>query len=171
MKRAILVNFLIMPCVVAQAQAGAHEAKVRKFVTDFYHWYLYATNVERSDWEIVYRERASCLDKPLLAALQEEDDVAMPFHGEYRGIRFDPFTHSDDPGLKFVIKEIKEMDHEFQVKIYFPNLIRKTPGAEIIAKIARSDGNLVFTNFFYSDNSNLMAELKKIIDKYPHDSH
>ena len=91
----------------ACTRAPDDEAAARRFVQDFYDWYVLAENAPRgtpADWRVL-DSRPEVLDSALLDLLRA--DSALGDRGDGRGTReainFDPFLASQDPCPRYEV--------------------------------------------------------------------
>ena len=162
MKNLLLAFSLLVPCITMEAQTLNGAMQAQKFVESYYRWYLPVSINDRSaaGFEIAIRDHSFSFSPRLLQSLQEESENYMDVNGECMGIKFDPFVNSMNHGVKFIVKRVLQIDNEFQVKIFFPELRNIDNGAEITAIVTQFNGKLVFSNFIYADKRDLLSILR-----------
>lgn len=77
------------------------ESSCRKFVQEFYAWYLpkARTSKERAS-DLVLKEKSYVLSRELARQLKEDSDAQNKAKGELVGLDFDPFLNTQDPDFE-----------------------------------------------------------------------
>jgi hypothetical protein len=167
---------LVLPNLLqAQTTMSNPDAlkSVRKFVQDFYSWYV--PKVLKFDDDSpasgrALKERGYVFSPELFKALKEDSD-AQARARELVGLDFDAFLDTQDPAARYRLGRIAQKGNTYLVEVFGVYDVRPSDRPdgmpEVIAEVARRNGQWVFTNFLYPpvakhypDSANLLAILK-----------
>lgn len=96
------------------------EESCRAFVQEFYNWYVgvdHGKHAERTDVDVVLKQRPDSLSPVLWRALKEDSEAQGKAH-EIVGLDFDPFFDSQDPSSKFVVKSVVVKDDDCRALVW-----------------------------------------------------
>jgi len=140
--------------------AGNTEQGCRKFVQDFYDWYVPVALQHHNEpaSNIALRMKPSAFDPKLLRLLRR-DFEAQSHASEIVGLDFDPFLDTQDPSERLTIQKVEKNGADCLVSVHSlsPDEVR-----ELVAEVKFSDGRWRFANFHYSEGKkrwNLIKEL------------
>jgi hypothetical protein len=140
--------------------AHSNPKTPRLFVEEFYNWYVPLTqnNHESPSWRIALGERAKDFS-PLLIKLFEKSFSAQDKCEDLVGLDFDPFLDSQDPSPSYGIGNVKKNRSGYLIEIYNTLDEKKYEKRKIIISLHNTNGNWIFSNFFYKDKENLLKIL------------
>ena len=163
-----LVLFFASSQTLAQVQPPQDmEASCRKFVQQFYDWYLPRAKDEHSGraGDIVLKYRSSSFSLELRKRLKEDSD-AQAKSEDIVGLDFDPFLNTEDSGFKRCTagKVIRKTESYWaEVSCVFPG--PNPDKSQIMPELIFQQGRWLFVNFHYhfdSGDDNLLNILKKL---------
>jgi hypothetical protein len=91
--------------------------------------------------------------KKLFNALKEDSVAQTNAHGEIVGIDWDPFINSMDPGDRYVLGNVKQIDESFWVEVIGIWEIDKIKGVGVLAEVKQENGRWVFVDFHAPNGS------------------
>ncbi|MDR3401492.1 MAG: DUF3828 domain-containing protein [Chthoniobacter sp.] len=148
------------------AQTLHAEDSPRKFVQDFYDWYVPMSAHSHSEdaSNIALKKKSSAFSPELLKALKEDALAASKSPGEIVGIDWDPFLNSQEQIERCVLGNITPKNGAFRVEIYDYLGGKKDKKPNIIAEVKQENGQWVFVNFWNPDGGNLLSELRELAE-------
>lgn len=160
----LIVAALALFTLSAVAQTLHAEDSPRKFVQDFYDWYLPMAARPHSEdsSNIALKKKSSAFSPELLKALKEDASAASRSPGEIVGIDWDPFLNSQEQIKRIELGNITQKNGAYRVEIYDYLEGKKDKKPNIIAEVKQADGHWVFVNFWNPDGGNLLSELRKL---------
>jgi hypothetical protein len=156
------------------AQAPSeHETQqsCRKFVQDFYDWYLtkaLAGKLPSPSSKLALQRKPEVFSTELYRRLKEDRDAQDKTPGELVGLDFDPFLNSQDPSPYFTVVGITRKGASYWVDVYGVDSGKRQE--HVIPELVQQNGHWVFVNFHYgknewSDDANLLSILKTLRDE------
>jgi hypothetical protein len=150
----------------------------RKFVQDFYSWYVPNALKPINAMDLALKDRSYVFSPRLFEALKE-DSEAQARAREIVGLDFDPFLDTQDPAERYQLGRITQKGNTYLVEVFGVYDVRPSDLPEglpeVIAEVARRNGQWVFTNFLYPplakqfpDSANLLALLKGLKEDRRH---
>jgi len=141
------------------------EASCRKFVQQFYNWYLPKAKDEHSGraGDIVLKYRSNSFSLELRKRLKEDSD-AQAKSEDLVGLDFDPFLNTQDPDFQRCTVGkvvVKTESYWAEVSCVFPG--PNPSKSQIMAELISQQGRWLFVNFHYredSKESDLLSILK-----------
>ena len=160
----LIISALALFALSAGAQTLHADDSPRKFVQDFYEWYVPLTHHTHSGdtSDIALKKKSSAFSAELLKALKEDSLAASKSPGEIVGIDWDPFLNSQEQIERCVIGNITSKNGSFRVDIYDILEGKKDKKPNIIAEVKQENGHWVFVNFWNPDGGNLLSELREL---------
>lgn len=164
-----LVLLLLLLGIAMGQVAPDSAAQCRKFVGEFYAWYVpianSKTDVNSSD--IAIRERPKDFAPDLLIALQDDSRAQAENPGMIVGLDYDPFLNSQDPGAQYSIGRVIPRGNTFLVEVFEESHGKKAPKPSIVPEVRIDSGKCVFVNFHTSvipgkEEVDLMSWLKTL---------
>lgn len=148
----------------AGAQTLRAEDSPRKFVQDFYAWYVPLTahthNAAASD--VAMKKRSSAFSVELVKALKEDTLAQSKSPGELVGLDWDPFLNSQEQVDRCVIGNITTKNGSYRVDVYDILDGKKEKKPNIIAEVRQENGHWIFVNFWNADGGNLLNDLRQL---------
>ena len=159
-----IISALALFALNAGAQTLHAEDSPRKFVEDFYKWYVPMAARPHSEdaSNIALKKKSSAFSAELLKALKEDALAASKSPGEIVGLDWDPFLNSQSQIDRCVIGNITAKNGAFRVDIYDVLAGKKDKKPAIIAEVKQENGHWIFVNFWNPDGGNLLSELREL---------
>ncbi len=159
-----LISALALFALSAGAPTLHAEDSPRKFVQDFYEWYVPMASRSHSEdaSNIALKKKSAVFSAELLKALKEDAQAAAKSPGEVVGLDWDPFLNSQEQIDRCVIGNVTEKNGSFRVDIYDVLSGKKDKKPAIIAEVKQENGHWIFVNFWNPDGGNLLSELRQL---------
>jgi len=160
-----IISALALFALIAGAPTlHAEDSSPRKFVQDFYEWYVPMSARSHSEdaSNIALKKRSSAFSAELLKALKEDALASSKSPGEIVGLDWDPFLNSQEQIERCVIGNISSKNGSFRVDIYDILGGKKDKKPNIIAEVKQENGHWIFVNFWNPDGGNLLSELREL---------
>ena len=163
----LLISLASIPIYSQTPGSSQREDSCRKFVQQFYDWYLpkaRPAKVRASD--LVLKEKSSVLSRELARRLKQDSDAQDKADGELVGLDFDPFLNTQDPGFeKCVAGNAVCQTASCRVKVTcnFPG--QHADKSELTPELQFTNGQWVFVNFHYTVDGkayDLLTMLKQL---------
>jgi len=153
---------------------NATETSCRKFVQQFYDWYLpKARTAKVRAADIVLRYKSDAFSPELRRQLKADSTAQAKARGELVGLDFDPFLNTQDPSFeRCTVGKIASKGGS-----YWAEVTCKFPGANgeqahVTPELIFQQGRWVFVNFHYQEGSkeyDLLGMLKALSEeRKPH---
>jgi len=140
------------------------EDSPRKFVQDFYDWYVPLTahthNAAASD--VAIKKKSTIFSAELLKALKADTLAQSKSPGELVGLDWDPFLNSQSQVDRCVIGNISSKNGTYRVDVYDILDGKKEKKPSIIPELKQENGHWIFVNFWNADGGNLLNDLRKL---------
>lgn len=142
------------------------EASCRRFVEEFYAWYLHRVLKDRAGRgsDFVLREKSSALSGELQKLLKE-DSTAQSKADEIVGLDFDPFLASQDPADRYVLGKVVPKGSRYWIDAYGVSDGKQRAQPDVLVELMRAEGRWIVVNFHYprlGQKENLLAILKTL---------
>lgn len=163
MKRIAISSVALVALIVSQANAAPFGLQaVRMFVQSFYDSYtVLATGThESSPLEMILAKRASVLAPELFRALKADVDAQRKVPDDVVGLDFDPFLNTQEEAGHYTVERITEGRGVYMAEIRARDSSGKQP--EVIAEVAQQGGKLVFVDFLYPGQGDLLGVLRTL---------
>jgi len=159
-----IISALALFALSAGAQTLHAEDSPRKFVQDFYDWYvpMAARSHSEDASNIALKKKSSVFSPELLKALKEDAVASSKSPGEIVGLDWDPFLNSQEQIERCVLGNTTPKGGAFRVEIYDILGGKKDKKPNIIAEVKQENGQWVFVNFWNPDGGNLLNELREL---------
>src|SRR5262249_19447172 len=143
------------------------EDSCRKFVQQFYDWYLPQAKKEHSPspGDIVVKYKSQSFSRELRVRLKEDSDAQTRSH-DIVALDFDPFLNTQDPGFErcTVGKIVRESaSYRAEVTCVFPGA--NAEKSKIMPELVLNEGRWLFVNFHYREGAkayDLLSMLKDL---------
>lgn len=137
---------------------------VRRFVQEFYDWYVPKTLNDNSSpaWNFAINIKRSVFSPQLAQALQDDSAAQAKADGEVVGLDFDPFLNSQDPGLHYKVGMITQKGKSYWVDVHSVSAGKLSVKPRIVAEVVRKNGQWCLVDFHYSNGHNLLGVLKEL---------
>jgi hypothetical protein len=170
---------LIVPAgVIGQTQAGAskiasnrgqagdsaEKAACRRFVGEFYAWYV-ARSQKGDPLRAALRLKKANFSPELIRGLNEDARAARRSPGEIVGLDFDPVLNSQDFAEKYVPGTVMQKGSRFWVDVFSVYSGKRSDTSAVIPELRHEHGRWVFTNFLYKTDGktdDLLSILKQL---------
>jgi len=159
-----IIAAVVLFALSAGAQTLHAEDSPRKFVQDFYDWYVRMSAHSHSEdaSNIALKKKSSAFSPELLHALQADALASSKSPGEIVGLDWDPFLNSQSQIERCVIGNITAKNGSFRVDIYDILEGKKDKKPNIVAEVQQANGSWIFVNFWNPDGGNLLSELREL---------
>lgn len=161
-------------CFVASADekvsnATSNQQQCRKFVQDFYDWYLNLAKNDsvrrKSPLEQAVQEKASCFSPNLLLQLKEDIKASSANPDEVVGLDFDPILNSQEIAAPYKVEEVTTKDTRYFAHVYGTLNRKKSSKPDVTPELEFSGGKWTFVNFRYDreqPSTDLLEVLKQL---------
>jgi hypothetical protein len=158
-----IIGALVLFVLSAGAQTLRAEDSPKKFVQEFYDWYVPMSAHTRGDAsDVALKKKSSVFDAELLKALKEDSAAQAKSPGDIVGIDWDPFLNSQSQIERCEIGNVTQKNGSYRVEVYDYLEGKKEKKPNIIAEVKQENGHWVFVNFWNPDGGNLLSELRKL---------
>jgi len=159
-----IISALALFALSAGAQTVHAEDSPRKFVEDFYNWYVPMASHSHSEAasNIAVKKKSALFSAELLKALKEDALAASKSPGEVVGLDSDPFLNSQDQVDRCVIGNITNKNGSYRVEVYDFLGGKKDKKPAVIAEVKQENGHWIFVNFWNPDTGDLLSELRDL---------
>jgi len=147
---------------IGEAHGRENAESCRRFVTEYYAWYVKAT--ENSGYEQALKRRPSSFSAELIRRLKQDIAAQAKTPGEISGLDFDPFLNTQDVAQKYVAGKVTRIGKRFRAEVSALWNGKKDPKPAVIPELVFERGRWVFVNFHYNGTANLLkilADLRK----------
>jgi hypothetical protein len=162
------VTFSALACAPpASANGEKHSSQLAaRFAQEFYAWYMpvVVDGQVIPAWKAALEKRSEAFSPELAAALKSDVDAQEKVTGEIVGLDFDPFLFSQDPCERYDVGKIIAHGSRYRVAVHRVCDGSKSEDPDVIAEVARQDGEWVFVNFHYPQGKDLVTTLKLLKD-------
>jgi len=167
---AIAVLVLYPQCAQAQVAASDQRESCRKFVQEFYDWYVSIESRkppphQPSAQEIVLGRRAEFLSPVLLAALKEDEAASAKNPDDIVGLDFDPYLNAQDIAGAYTAGQPVLQGNTYRVPIYQVRGKIQASKPLLFAELSLSGVHWQFVNFHYDVDGkpyDLLSMLKSL---------
>jgi hypothetical protein len=137
---------------IGDAPQKSTEQGCRKFVQDFYDWYVPVALQDQNfrAWDIALRLRPSAFD-PTLVRLLKRDSEAQSKSNELVGLDLDPILASQDPSERFAVQRVARKGLSCTVTVL--GLSSGVRREKVVADVRFRNGHWRFVNFIYSSGN------------------
>ena len=163
---------MVCPAYAAKPGTGADTDSAKKFVQDFYTWYLQEEKTDRniSLDTFAIKTKPQWFSKEIIEGLNEDEAAGAKSPDEVVGLDFDPFLNAQDVCEPYKPGKVTAAGSTYQVEIFgtCPEPNSKQP--DVIAVVEKRNGAWVFVDFIYPSNGDLFSvlqELKKERENLP----
>ena len=171
--RTALLLFVIFavsarPASTQTLRGQEMQQSCRKFVQDFYDWYLTKTlagKLPSPSSALAIDRKPEAFSAELFRYLKEDRNAQDKTPGEIVGLDFDPFLNSQDPSPRFEVVGITRKGATYWVDVYGTQSGKRQE--HVTPELAQQNGHWVFVNFHYgktewTDDANLLSILKSL---------
>jgi Protein of unknown function (DUF3828) len=159
-----IIAALVLLALSVGAQTLHAEDSPRKFVQDFYDWYVPMASHSHSEAasNIALKKKSAMFSAELLKALKEDALAASKSSDGVVGLDSDPFLNSQEQVDRCVLGNITEKNGAFRVDIYDVLEGKKDKKPAVIAEVKQENGHWIFVNFWNPDSGDLLSELRDL---------
>ena len=178
MKRLLAAGSMLIAVTMSSSAyaanpgTGAEADSAKKFVQDFYTWYLQEEKTDRniSLDAFAIKTKPLWFSQEIIEGLDEDEAAAAKSPDEIVGLDFDPFLNAQDVCEPYRPGKVTAAGSTYQVEIFgtCPEPHSKQP--DVIAVVEKRNGAWVFVDFIYPSNGDLFSvlqELKKERENLP----
>lgn len=171
---SILIAILsAVPAHAASPTAGSDADSAKKFVQEFYAWYL---REEKKDHKedlstFAFKTKPQWFSDALIRGLKEDEAAQARDPGEVVGLDFDPFLNAQDVCEPYKTGQVAAEGARYRVEIFGSCPEPGSTQPDVIAAVEKRNGAWVFVDFYYPGNGDLfsvLAGLKKERDTPAH---
>src|SRR5690348_509159 len=152
------------PVHAANPGTGTDGDAAKKFVQDFYTWYLQEEKKDRKEdlSTFAFRTKPQWFSKEIVRGLKEDEAAAEKSPGEIVGLDFDPFLNAQDVCEPYKTGAVTADGNSYRVEIFgsCPEPNSKQP--DVIAAVEKRNGAWVFVDFLYPGNGDLFSVLQEL---------
>jgi len=148
-----------------QAVDSTETRSCRKFVGDFYTWYI-AHSKSGDPLRTALKRYKSNFSAELVQRLNEDRRAAAKSPGEIVGLDFDPVLNSQDTPEKYVPGAVTQNGRRFLVEVFSFYSGKKSAAPAVTPELLHEHGRWVFSNFRYKSDGksddllSILAHLK-----------
>jgi hypothetical protein len=139
------------------------EESCRKFVQEFYDWYLPIVQGQASNkgpaWDMALKYGGDAFSPELSARIREDSD-AQSKADEIVGLDFDPFLNSQDPSEQFFVQNVARKGDTCSAEVYGIEAGQRQE--KVLPEVRFKDGRWVFVDFHYEKDSSVLEILKQL---------
>lgn len=154
-------------CAQQKASSGPAES-CRRFVQQFYSWYVARSKKAGGEDLILTKKRASFSSK-LVRRLKEDRLAANRSPGEIVGLDFDPVLNAQDVAQHYVMGKVTSKGGLFRAEVYGIWNGKKGESPDVVPELKRKGKRWIFVNFYYpsrdktpkDDLLHVLANLKR----------
>ena len=135
----------------------------RRFVQDFYSWYVPFTQKPTNGpaFNLALRNKAEVFSPELLRALKLDSEAQARAKGEIDGIDFDPLVGGLDPADHYTVRQVTVKGDRCFAEVWRDSptdTTEKSRKPDAVAELAQRAGHWEFVNFHYPEVSRRLAE-------------
>lgn len=149
----------------AQQSAQGQVGSCRRFVQEFYDWYVPITQKETGGpaSDTALQVKRDAFSPQLFRALKTDSEAQARAKGEIVGLDFDPFVNSQDPADHYEARRLVVKANRCSVEVWRASpsdTAEKSTKPAVVAKLAMSKRHWVFVNFQYPE-TDLLTLLRR----------
>ena len=149
-----------LTAIAQQAAAQPTEQSCRRFVQNFYDWYVPRILKSATTYDTALKSKAALFSPLLVRALREDLAASKANSGEIVGLDFDPFLNSQDPSTKFSVTKAQVQGMKCSAEVR--GIADGISNEEVHPELAFRNGTWQFVNFRYEQSSDLLSMLKSL---------
>lgn len=127
---------------------AAEKASCRKFVGEFYTWYL-AQGKNGDPLRVALRRKKTNFSGEVIRRLNEDAAAGAKSPNEIVGLDFDPVLNSQDFAEKYVPGKVTQKGRLFLVEVFSVYSGKRSDVPAVLPELRHEGGRWVFTNFVY----------------------
>ena len=159
----LLISALALFALSAGGQTLHAEDSPRKFVEDFYNWYVpMSAHSHETASDVALKKKGAAFSAELLKALKEDSLAASKSPGEVVGLDSDAFLNSQEQVDRCVLGNVTEKNGSFRVEVYDVLGGKKDKKPAVIPEVKQENGHWIFVNFWNPDGGDLLSELREL---------
>ncbi len=156
----------------------ADEKACRKFVQEFYDWYLKQSKRDDNKDDpssTALKTRKDSFDPPLIKKLEEDEAASAKSPDEIVGLDFDPFMNAQDVPESYTTGKVARKGQSYLVEVYgkWTGDNSKNRKPDVRPELVYRNNHFVFVNFLYppsdipvnADLISVLNELKRSRDE------
>jgi hypothetical protein len=160
-------GLLVSASASAQATPATGADSARRFVQEFYSWYVPMAfkPTNGATWMRAIRQRGTSFTKEIIAGLREDSVAAAKEPNEVVGLDGDPFLNSQDYCKQYKATRASQSGQNYLVDVFGGGADCPVhPKPDIVVELTRREGHWVFLNFRYPDQNpgDLLALLQQL---------
>jgi hypothetical protein len=156
-------------CSAAQQSPTTTQNSCRRFVQNFYDWYV-PEAIRESDTsasDLAIKQKSAAFSPELLRELKQDSQAQAKTKGQIVGLDFDPFLNAQDPSSRYVVGKINASANKCLAEVYSVSSGKKSANTEVTPELVLKTGHWVFINFHYGktkglEDENLVSTLEKL---------
>lgn len=159
-----VASALAVPAHAGPALGGPDAQAVKAFVQEFYDWYVEASQRDCSPpgLELAVEDKSALFDAGLMRALREDLDASAKSPGEVVGLDFDPFLNAQGVCAPYKVGRVASDGDIYRVEVFGSCPKDGSHKPDLIAVVRVFHGRLIFANFMYPENGDLLDVLKSL---------
>jgi hypothetical protein len=156
------------PAMAQVPMRKAESSACRKFVQEFYDWYLPLAHksARQPAWYLALQRKPETFSPDLLKALKIDSEASARAKGELVGLDFDPFVGSQDPADHYQARGVSWQGDRCSVEVWPASptdAAAKPAKPDAVAEVVLAGGHWEFQNFRYPESgSNLVSVLAEL---------
>lgn len=158
---------LAVPAHAGPALGAPDAQAVKAFVQGFYDWYAEASQRDCAPpgVELALEEKSALFDAKLMRALREDLDASAKSPDKVVGLDFDPFLNAQDVCAPYKVGNIGNVGDSgkvYRVEVSGSCAKSGSHKPDVIAVVRVFHGQLIFADFMYPGNGDLLDVLKSL---------
>jgi hypothetical protein len=140
------------------------KASCRKFVGEFYTWYV-AQGKNGDPLRVALKRKKANFSREVIRRLNEDAEAAAKSPNEIVGLDFDPVLDSQDFAEKYVPGKVTQKGQRYLVEVFSVYAGKRSEVPAVIPELRHERGRWVFTNFGYKfdgKTDDLLSLLKRL---------
>lgn len=153
-----------VPAQGANPGAGSDADAAKRFVQDFYTWYL---QEEKKDHDVALddfaiKTKPKWFSAAIIQGLEEDEAAQAKSPDEVVGLDSDPFLNSQETCEPYKAGKVTAAGSGYRVEVFGQCPGANSKQADVIAVVEKHDGAWVFVNFIYPGNGDLLSVLQAL---------
>jgi hypothetical protein len=147
-----------------QVEDSAEKTSCRKFVGEFYAWYI-ARGKNGDLLRVALRRKKANFSLEVIRRLSEDAKAVARSPNEIVGLDFDPVLNSQDFAEKYVPGKVSQKGSRFLVDVFSVYAGKRSEVPAVTAELRYERGRWVFSNFIYKSDGktdDLLSLLRRL---------
>ncbi|MFZ0306401.1 MAG: hypothetical protein WAL75_27190 [Terracidiphilus sp.] len=154
----VFILYLALSSSVSSQQRRPQSASssCRKFVGEFYSWYLDKAAKEKvnRDGLVALKYRSYLFSPAIVRALQEDNEAQEKAGSDLVWLDADPFVGPDGFGEGYIVEKVTVRDGKCFAEVHTVWEGKEDEPPDVIPELAIRNGRWLFVNFYFPSPSN-----------------